>query len=198
MPWKSFERLNQEREAAEEPLFANPRNAASGTLKSLDSRVVANRQLDAYLYTLLGDELPAEGHYECLQAARDWGFKVSDSMRKVHSLEEIFSYINYWDQERRNLPVATDGIVLKVNSLRQQRSLGFTAKSPRWAIAYKFKAERELTRLLEVTYQVGRTGAVTPVANMEPVQLAGTTVRRATLNNEDFIKSFDRHIGHYV
>ena len=198
MPWKSFERLNQEREAAEEPLFANPRNAASGTLKSLDSRVVANRQLDAYLYTLLGDELPAEGHYECLQAARDWGFKVSDSMRKVHSLEEIFSYINYWDQERRNLPVATDGIVLKVNSLRQQRSLGFTAKSPRWAIAYKFKAERELTRLLEVTYQVGRTGAVTPVANMEPVQLAGTTVRRATLNNEDFIKSFDLHIGDYV
>ena len=198
MPWKSFERLNQEREAAEEPLFANPRNAASGTLKSLDSRVVANRQLDAYLYSLLGDELPAEGHYECLQAARDWGFKVSDSMRKVHSLEEIFSYINYWDQERRNLPVATDGIVLKVNSLRQQRSLGFTAKSPRWAIAYKFKAERELTRLLEVTYQVGRTGAVTPVANMEPVQLAGTTVRRATLNNEDFIKSFDLHIGDYV
>ncbi len=198
MPWASFERLNREREAAEEPLFANPRNAASGTLKSLDSRVVAARQLDAYLYYLLGEQLPAEGHYENLEAARSWGFKISEGMRKVTTVEEIIDFINYWDQERKNLPVATDGIVLKVNSLRQQRALGFTAKSPRWAIAYKFKAERECTQLLEVTYQVGRTGAVTPVANMEPVQLAGTTVRRATLNNEDFIKSFDLHIGDYV
>ncbi len=198
MPWASFERLNREREAAEEPLFANPRNAASGTLKSLDPKVVASRQLDAYLYYLLGDELPAEGHYENLEAARSWGFKISEGMRKAQTLDEIFEFIDYWDKERKNLPVATDGIVLKVNSLRQQRALGFTAKSPRWAIAYKFKAERECTRLLEVTYQVGRTGAVTPVANMEPVQLAGTTVRRATLNNEDFIRSFDLHIGDYV
>ena len=198
MPWVSFERLNAEREAAEEPLFANPRNAASGTLKSLDSRVVASRQLDAYLYYLLGEELPAEGHFENLAAAHDWGFKISEGIKKVRSVEEIMEFINYWDVERKNLPVATDGIVLKVNSLRQQRALGFTAKSPRWAIAYKFKAEREQTRLIEVTYQVGRTGAVTPVANMEPVQLAGTTVRRATLNNEDFIRSFDLHIGDMV
>ena len=198
MPWSSFERLNKEREAAEEPLFANPRNAASGTLKSLDSHVVAQRQLDAYLYYLLGESLPADGHFENLVAARSWGFKISEGMRKAHSVEEVMDFINYWDQERKNLPVATDGIVLKVNSLRQQRSLGYTAKSPRWAIAYKFKAERECTRLLEVTYQVGRTGAVTPVANMEPVQLAGTTVKRATLNNEDFIRSFDLHIGDMV
>ena len=198
MPWSSFEHLNKEREAAEEPLFANPRNAASGTLKSLDSHVVAQRQLDAYLYYLLGESLPADGHFENLEAARSWGFKISEGMRKAHSVEEVMDFINYWDQERKNLPVATDGIVLKVNSLRQQRSLGYTAKSPRWAIAYKFKAERECTRLLEVTYQVGRTGAVTPVANMEPVQLAGTTVKRATLNNEDFIRSFDLHIGDMV
>ena len=198
MPWASFERLNAEREAAEEPLFANPRNAASGTLKSLDSRVVASRQLDAYLYYLLGDELPADGHYENLEAARQWGFKISEGMKKVHTVDEVMDFINYWDQERKNLPVATDGIVLKVNSLRQQRALGLTAKSPRWAIAYKFKAERACTELLEVTYQVGRTGAVTPVANMAPVQLAGTTVRRATLNNEDFIRSFDLHIGDHV
>ena len=198
MPWASFERLNAEREAAEEPLFANPRNAASGTLKSLDSRVVASRQLDAYLYYLLGDELPADGHFENLEAARQWGFKISEGMKKVHTVDEVMDFINYWDQERKNLPVATDGIVLKVNSLRQQRALGFTAKSPRWAIAYKFKAERACTELLEVAYQVGRTGAVTPVANMAPVQLAGTTVRRATLNNEDFIRSFDLHIGDHV
>ena len=198
MPWASFERLTAEREAAEEPLFANPRNAASGTLKSLDSRVVASRQLDAYLYYLLGDQLPADGHFENLEAARAWGFKISEGMKKVRTVEEILDFIGYWDVERKNLPVATDGIVLKVNSLRQQRALGFTAKSPRWAIAYKFKAEREQTRLLEVTYQVGRTGAVTPVANMEPVQLAGTTVRRATLNNEDFIRSLDLHIGDMV
>ncbi len=198
MPWSSFERLNAEREAAEEPLFANPRNAASGTLKSLDSRVVAQRGLDAYLYYLLGEDLPADGHFENLAAARSWGFKISEGMRKTKTIEEILDFINYWDKERKNLPVATDGIVLKVNSLRQQRSLGYTAKSPRWAIAYKFKAERESTRLLEVTFQVGRTGAVTPVANMEPVQLAGTTVKRATLNNEDFIRSFDLHIGDMV
>ena len=198
MPWASFERLNAEREAAEEPLFANPRNAASGTLKSLDSRVVASRQLHAYLYYLLGEQLPAEGHYENLEAARQWGFKISEGMKKVKSVDEVLDFINYWDTERKNLPVATDGIVLKVNSLRQQRTLGFTAKSPRWAIAYKFKAERACTELLEVTYQVGRTGAVTPVANMAPVQLAGTTVRRATLNNEDFIRSFDLHIGDHV
>lgn len=198
MPWKVFERLNAEREAAEEPLFANPRNAASGTLKSQNSKLVASRRLDAYLYYLLGDNLPAEGHYENLQAAAHWGFKISQGMKKVGSLEEIYQFINYWDTERKNLLVATDGIVLKVNSLRQQRALGYTAKSPRWAIAYKFKAERACTRLNEVTYQVGRTGAVTPVANMDPVQLAGTVVKRATLNNEDFIRSFDLHIGDYV
>ena len=198
MPWASFERLNREREAAEEPLFANPRNAASGTLKSQKSEVVAQRGLDAYLYYLLGDGLPADGHFENLQVARQWGFKVSEGMKKAATLEDILAYIGHWDNERKNLPVATDGIVLKVNSLRQQRALGYTAKSPRWAIAYKFKAEREETRLLEVTYQVGRTGAVTPVANMEPVQLAGTTVRRATLNNADFIKQLDLHVGDYV
>ena len=198
MPWAVFERLNKEREEAEEPLFANPRNAASGTLKSQKSSLVASRQLDAYLYYLVGEELPAEGHYENLEAARSWGFKISEGMKKVKTLQEIYDFINYWDKARKNLPVATDGIVLKVNSLRQQRALGFTAKSPRWAIAYKFKAERVCTRLNEVTYQVGRTGAITPVANMDPVQLAGTTVKRATLNNEDFIKSFDLHIGDYV
>ena len=198
MPWKVFERLNAEREAAEEPLFANPRNAASGTLKSQNSALVASRQLDSYLYYLLGEDLPCDGHYENLQEAALWGFKISQGMKKVKTLQEIYDYINYWDAERKNLPVATDGIVLKVNSLRQQRSLGFTAKSPRWAIAYKYKAERACTRLNEVTFQVGRTGAVTPVANMDPVQLAGTTVKRATLNNEDFIRSFDLHIGDYV
>ena len=198
MPWKVFERLNAEREAAEEPLFANPRNAASGTLKSQNSRLVASRQLDSYLYYLLGDTLPTDGHYENLQEAARWGFKISQGMKKVKTLEEIFAYIDYWDTERKNLPVATDGIVLKVNSLRQQQRLGYTAKSLRWAIAYKFKAERALTRLDEVTYQVGRTGAITPVANMQPVQLAGTTVRRATLNNEDFIRSLDLHIADYV
>ena len=198
MPWSVFERLNKEREEAEEPLFANPRNAASGTLKSQKSSLVASRQLDAYLYYLLGEELPAEGHFENLEVARSWGFKISEGMKKVKTLQQIYDFINYWDTERKKLPVATDGIVLKVNSIRQQRALGFTAKSPRWAIAYKFKAERVCTRLNEVTYQVGRTGAITPVANMDPVQLAGTTVKRATLNNEDFIKSFDLHIGDYV
>ena len=198
MPWSSFNRLNEEREEIGEQPFANPRNAASGTLKSQDSRVVAERELDAYLYYLLGDEVNVEGHYEGLEKARAWGFKVSEGMRKVDTLEGIYDFIAYWDKERQNLPVATDGIVLKVDSVRQQRSLGFTAKSPRWAIAYKFKAERVCTRLLEVTYQVGRTGAITPVANMETVQLAGTKVRRATLNNEDFIRSFNLHEGDYV
>ena len=198
MPWTVFQRLNEEREEAGEQLFANPRNAASGTLKSQKSELVASRQLDAYLYSMLGEQLPTDGHFENLETARSWGFKISEGMKKTTSLEEIFEYIHFWDKERKNLPVATDGIVLKVNSLRQQRALGFTAKSPRWAIAYKFKAERARTRLVEVTYQVGRTGAITPVANMEPVQLAGTTVKRATLNNEDFIRSFDLHIGDYV
>lgn len=198
MPWKVFERLNAEREAAEEPLFANPRNAASGTLKSQNSKLVASRQLDSYLYYLLGDTLPTDGHYENLQTAAQWGFKISQGMKKAKTLQEIYDYISYWDTERKNLPVATDGIVLKVNSIRQQQALGYTAKSPRWAIAYKFKAERACTRLNSVTYQVGRTGAVTPVANMDAVQLAGTIVKRATLNNEDFIRSFDLHIGDYV
>ncbi len=198
MPWKVFERLNAEREAAEEPLFANPRNAASGTLKSRSSALVAERGLDAYLYYLLGNELPCTGHYENLETARQWGFKISEGMAKARTLQDIYDYISRWDTERKNLPVATDGIVLKVNDLRQQRTLGYTAKSPRWAIAYKFKAERERTRLEKVTFQVGRTGAVTPVANMEPVQLAGTVVKRATLNNEDFIRSFDLHEGDYV
>ena len=198
MPWQVFERLNAEREAAEEPLFANPRNAASGTLKSQNSALVASRHLDAYLYYMLGDNLPCDSHYDNLMKAREWGFKISEGMQKVNSLQGILDYINLWDEQRHGLPVATDGIVLKVNSLRQQRALGYTAKSPRWAIAYKFKAERVCTRLDEVTFQVGRTGAVTPVANMEPVQLAGTTVKRATLNNEDFIRSLDLHIGDYV
>lgn len=198
LPWSEFERLNKEREEREETLYANPRNAASGILKSQNSRVVAASHLDSYLYYVLGENLPEDGHYENLMQAEKWGFKISRGMKKVKTLDEIYAFINYWDTERKNLPVATDGIVLKVNSLRQQRHLGFTAKTPRWAIAYKFKAERECTRLNEVTYQVGRTGAITPVANMEPVQLAGTTVKRATLNNEDFIRSFDLHIGDYV
>ncbi len=198
MPWDVFDRLNNEREAAGEPLFANPRNAASGTLKSQSSALVASRQLDAYLYYLLGDSVPSDGHYENLEEAKRWGFKISKGMKKVKTLQEIYDFINYWDAERKNLPVATDGIVLKVNSVRQQRSLGYTAKSPRWAIAYKYKAERACTRLDSVSFQVGRTGAVTPVANMEPVLLAGTTVKRATLNNEDFIRSFDLHVGDYV
>ena len=198
MPWSSFDRLNQEREAREEPLFANPRNAASGTLKSKDSRVVAARGLDAYLYYLLGDELPGDTHYANLMKARSWGFKVSEGMRLITSLEEIYAFLDYWDEARKELPVATDGVVLKVDSLRQQELLGYTAKSPRWAIAYKFQAERALTRLNEVTFQVGRTGAVTPVANMEPVLLAGTMVKRASLHNEDIIRQLDLHLGDRV
>ena len=198
MPWEQFERLNREREAQEEPLFANPRNAASGTLKLQNSSVVAARKLDAYLYYMLGEALPSEGHYECLQKAAEWGFKVSPSMRKCATLDEVFEYISYWDTERKNLPVATDGIVIKVNALAQQRALGYTAKVPRWAIAYKFQAEKALTRLSEVTYQVGRTGTVTPVANFEPVQLSGTMVKRATLHNADFMDNLDLHIGDMV
>jgi DNA ligase (NAD+) len=198
MPWDVFEKLNREREAREEPLFANPRNAASGTLKSQNSAVVASRQLDAYLYYLLGENLPCDGHYENLQKAAEWGFKISHITRKVRTLDEVFEFIKYWDIERKNLPVATDGIVLKVNSLRQQRNLGYTAKSPRWAIAYKFQAEQALTKLIKVTYQVGRTGAITPVANLEPVQLSGTVVRRASLHNADIIASLDLHVGDMV
>ena len=198
MPWEVFEELNRKKEAREEPLFANPRNAASGTLKLQNSAIVASRKLDAYLYYLLGEELPCDGHYENLQAAAGWGFKTSEHMKKAHSLEEVFEYIRYWDTERKNLPVATDGIVLKVNSMRQQKNLGFTAKSPRWAIAYKFQAERALTRLNKVTYQVGRTGAITPVANLDPVQLSGTIVKRASLHNADIIEGLDLHIGDMV
>lgn len=198
MPWKSFEALNREREAREKPLFANPRNAASGTLKSKTSSVVSQRKLDAYLYYLLGDKIEESTHYDRLVDAKKWGFKVSDNIKLAHSVEEIFEYIDYWDVHRNELPVATDGIVLKVNSLAQQERLGYTAKSPRWAIAYKFKAERACTRLHEVSFQVGRTGAVTPVANMESVLLAGTVVRRASLHNEDIIRQLDLHIGDMV
>ena len=198
MPWTSFEKLNAERERQEEPLFANPRNAASGTLKLQNPQEVSRRQLDSYLYYLLGEQLPCDGHYENMMEAAKWGFKVSDHMKKCTTIDEVLDYINYWDTERKNLPVATDGIVLKVNSLRQQRNLGFKAKSPRWAIAYKFQAERQLTRLNSVSYQVGRTGAVTPVANLDPVQLSGTIVKRATLHNADIIKGLDLHVGDMV
>lgn len=198
MPWASFERLNAEREQAGEPLFANPRNAASGTLKSKNSSTVAQRGLDAYLYYLLGDGIPGDGHYQNLEAAARWGFQVSKSMTLADTLDDVFAFIDYWDKERRNLPVATDGVVLKVNSLAQQKSLGMTAKSPRWAIAYKFQAEQAETTLRQVVFQVGRTGAVTPVANMDPVQLAGTQVRRATLHNADVMASLDLHYGDRV
>ena len=198
MPFSSFEKLNRERAERGEPLFANPRNAASGTLKSKDSRVVAERQLDAYLYYLLGEDIPCQSHYENLQLARRWGFKVSDAMQLTGSLDEVFAYINYWNEARHSLPFATDGIVLKVNDLSQQRSLGLTAKSPRWAIAYKFQAEQVSTILREVTFQVGRTGVVTPVANMDPVLLAGTMVKRATLHNADVLEALDLHLGDHV
>ena len=198
MPWEVFEALNKERESREEALFANPRNAASGTLKLQNSSVVASRKLDAYLYYLLSEELPCDGHYENMQLASQWGFKVSDIMRKCATLEEVLEFIRYWDVERKNLPVATDGVVLKVNSFRQQRNLGYTAKSPRWAIAYKFQAERACTRLNSISYQVGRTGAVTPVANLDPVQLAGTVVKRASLHNADIIEGLDLRLGDMV
>lgn len=198
LPWAEFDRLNKEREEQEEPLFANPRNAASGTLKQQNPAIVAARKLDAYLYYVLGEHLPADTHYGNLEAARRWGLKIPDVIKVCHNLQDIFDYIHYWDTERKNLPVATDGIVLKVNSLRQQKNLGFTAKSPRWAIAYKFQAERAETRLNSVSFQVGRTGAVTPVANLEPVLLAGTVVKRASLHNADIIEGLDLHIGDQV
>lgn len=198
MPWSVFEDLNREREEQEEPLFANPRNAASGTLKLQNPAIVASRRLDAVFYYLLGEQLPSDLHSENLQAARSWGFKISDATRVCRSLAEVSEFIHYWDVERKNLPVATDGIVLKVNSALQQKNLGFTAKSPRWAIAYKFQAEQAVTRLNSVSYQVGRTGAVTPVANLDPVQLSGTTVKRASLHNADIIESLDLHVGDMV
>ena len=198
LPWEAFERLNKEREAQEEPLFANPRNAASGTLKLQNANEVAKRGLDCYLYYMLGDELPTNTHYDRLQLAKNWGFPISNAVKVCHSLDEVMAYIHYWDIERKNLPVATDGIVLKVNDLMQQENLGYTAKSPRWAIAYKFPAEKQLTRLNAITYQVGRTGVVTPVANLEAIQLSGTTVQRATLHNEDFIRQLDIREGDMV
>lgn len=198
MPWEVFERLNSERDKQGEPLFANPRNAASGTIKLQNSNEVAKRTLDAYLYYMLGENLPDDKHINNLQQAKSWGFKISDATRCCKSIDEVFSFIKYWDVERKNLPVATDGIVLKVNSLSQQKKLGYTAKSPRWAIAYKFQAERECTRLNSVSFQVGRTGAVTPVANLDPVQLSGTVVKRASLHNADIIKGLDLHIGDMV
>lgn len=198
LPWERFEALNKEREEQEEPLFANPRNAASGTLKLQDPREVARRGLDAYLYYMLGENLPGKTHFERLDMARQWGFHISDAIKVCHNVDEVMNYIAYWDTERKNLPVATDGIVLKVNNLAQQEELGYTAKTPRWAIAYKFPAEKQLTLLKEITYQVGRTGVVTPVANLEPVQLSGTVVQRATLHNEDFIKSLDIRPGDQV
>jgi len=198
LPWENFDRINRQREQDEEPLFANPRNAASGTLKLLDPKEVRARGLDAYLYYVLGENLPGKTHYERLQMAREAGFRVSDAIRVCHSVEEVMDYIHFWDGERKTLPVATDGVVLKVNSLAQQELLGYTAKTPRWAIAFKFAAEKQLTQLLSVSYQVGRTGAVTPVANMEPVLLSGTVVKRATLNNEDFMRSLDLHEGDFV
>lgn len=198
MPWKVFEALNVERERREEPLFANPRNAASGTLKLQSSSTVASRKLDAYLYYMLGEELPSLTHYDNLQKAAQWGFKISEAMCKCDSLQAVYDFLDYWDVERKNLPVATDGVVIKVNSLQQQRRLGYTSKSPRWAIAYKFQAEREVTRLLSVSFQVGRTGVVTPVANLAPVQLAGTVVRRASLHNQDIMNKYDLHVGDNV
>jgi len=198
MPWSVFENLNKEREEQEEPLFANPRNAASGTLKLQNSAIVAKRKLDSYMYYMLGEQLPANNHYDNLKEAELYGFKISGLTKKCSTLQEIYDFINYWDFERKNLPVATDGIVLKVNSLLQQKQLGFTAKSPRWAIAYKFKAERACTRLNSISYQVGRTGVITPVANLDPVQLAGTIVKRASLHNADIIKALDLYVGDMV
>lgn len=198
MPWSVFDDINKERAEQEEALFANPRNAGSGTLKQQDPKIVASRKLDSFLYYLLGEDLPTDGHYENLMKAKEWGFKISDATKKCKTLDEIFAYIHYWDKERKNLPVATDGIVLKVNSLTQQKNLGFTSKFPRWAIAFKFQAEQAVTTLESVSYQVGRTGAITPVANLRPVKLSGTTVKRASLYNEDYINSLDLHINDQV
>lgn len=198
MPWSVFDQINKERAEQEEALFANPRNAGSGTLKQQDPKIVASRKLDSFLYYLLGEDLPTDGHYENLMKAKEWGFKISDATKKCKTLDEIFAYIHYWDKERKNLPVATDGIVLKVNSLTQQKNLGFTSKFPRWAIAFKFQAEQAVTTLESVSYQVGRTGAITPVANLRPVKLSGTTVKRASLYNEDYINSLDLHLNDQV
>lgn len=198
MSWDVFDSLNKEREIQEEPLFANPRNAASGTLKQQDPKVVASRRLESYIYYMLGEELPTDSHYDNMKLAASWGFNVSDTMKRCETIEEVLQFLNYWDVERKNLPVATDGVVIKVDSLSQQRNLGATSKFPRWAIAYKFNAEQALTRLQSVTYQVGRTGAVTPVANLDPVLLSGTTVRRASLYNEDAINALDLHLGDMV
>lgn len=198
LPWDRFEQLNREREAEEEPLFANPRNAASGTLKLQDPKEVARRGLTCYLYYMLGEDLPGRTHYERLEQARRWGFPVSDAIRVCHSIDEVMDFISYWDQKRKELPVATDGIVLKVNSLQQQEELGYTAKNPRWAIAYKFPAEKQLTTLRSISYQVGRTGVVTPVANLDPIRLSGTIVQRATLHNEDFIRQLNIREGDKV
>lgn len=193
LPFSAFRRLNEERIEAGETPFANPRNAASGTLKLQNPREVARRGLDAYLYYLLGEELPFDNHYDNMMAARSWGFKVSDAMTVLHNIKEVDNYINHWDTARKELPVATDGLVFKVNSLRQQLNLGFTAKSPRWAVAYKFSAERALTRLRFVSFDVGRMGIITPVANLEPVLLSGTVVKRASLHNEDIMLALDIH-----
>lgn len=198
MPWNSFDELNRERAAQEEPLFANPRNAASGTLKLQDSRVVASRRLQSFVYYMLGESLPTESHYENMTLARGWGLNVSSAMQRCQTLEEVFDYLRFWDRERRHLPVTTDGVVIKVDSLVQQRNLGYTSKFPRWAIAYKFNPEQAETTLESVSWQVGRTGAVTPVANLEPVLLSGTTVKRASLYNEDAIHALDLHIGDKV
>lgn len=198
MPFAVFDRLNEERAKNGEALFANPRNATSGTLKLQNPAEVAGRRLDAYLYYMLGDSLPSATHYDNLMRAKEWGFKVSDAIRCCKTLDEVLDFIRYWDDARRNLPVATDGIVIKVNDLNQQRNLGLTAKSPRWAIAYKYRAEKALTRLNSVSYQVGRTGAVTPIANLDAVLLSGTTVRRASLHNADIIEGLDLHIGDMV
>lgn len=198
LPWKAFDRLNAERAFNEEPLFANPRNAAAGTLKTLDPKIVARRGLDARFYYLLSDNLPFDNHYQNMEAARSWGFKVSPAMKLMTSIDEIDEYIRHWDTARKELPVATDGLVFKVNSLRQQLNLGFTAKSPRWAIAYKFPAERALTPLRFVSFEVGRLGIITPVANLEPVLLSGTVVKRASLHNEDIIRNLDIHEGDWL
>ena len=196
--WEAFEKLNAEREFNSEPLFANPRNAASGTLKLLNPKEVSRRGLDAFFYYLLGENLPYDTHFENMQAARRWGFKVSEVMTRLHSIDDVEQYINHWDIARKELPVATDGLVFKVDNLRQQLNLGYTAKSPRWAIAYKFQAERALTKLKYVSFEVGRTGVVTPVANLEPVLLSGTIVKRASLHNADIIRSLDIHQGDMV
>lgn len=197
MPWKVFDALNKERAFNEEPLFANPRNAAAGTLKLQNSAEVAKRNLDAYLYFLLGENLPGDTHSENMEMVKKWGFKTGQ-YQILHSIDEVRRFIAYWDTERKNLPIATDGLVFKVNSLRQQRNLGFTAKSPRWAVAYKFAPERECTQLKFVSFETGRSGVITPVANLEPVQLSGTIVKRASLHNEDIIRQLDIHEGDFV